>query len=92
MANQKTSQILDCLIKKKIERRSDFLDSGHSWNQGNEKILKDVISIISGLMQDEIDSLQIVRKQLVPDCKHPKKLRDIDPDGMPYCTGCNQDL
>lgn len=25
-------------------------------------------------------------------CEHPNKLRDIDPDGKPYCMGCNQDL
>ena len=25
-------------------------------------------------------------------CKHPKKFRDVDPDGNLYCTGCNQDL
>ena len=25
-------------------------------------------------------------------CEHPKKLRDIDPDGIIYCMICNQNL
>jgi len=37
-------KILDYLIKKKTERKSDFLDPKQSWNQSNEKILKDIIS------------------------------------------------
>ncbi|MGC1709517.1 MAG: hypothetical protein WA799_06935 [Nitrosotalea sp.] len=93
MTIQKTIKILDYLITKRMERKTDFLDAKHSWNQnGDGKILKDIILLISGCMQDEINSLQMVRKQLVPKCKHPKKFRDIDPDGKPYCVGCNLDL
>jgi len=92
MTIQKTINILDYLITNRIERKTDFLDAKHSWNQKDGQILKDIILMISGCMQDEINSLQVVRKQLVSDCKHPKKFRDIDPDGKPYCVGCNLDL
>lgn len=93
MTFTKAIQILDYLIKKKTEREADFLDPKHSWNQSNEKILKDTISIISGFMQDEINSLQIVRSQIVPDCKHPKEDIDLDPETKkPYCMACNWDL
>ena len=91
MTNKKAIQILDYLIEKKAERKSDFLDPKHSWNQGNEKILKDTISIISGFMQDEIYSLQTIRKELVPDCTHPPEMQDIC-EGQKYCMDCNMDL
>jgi len=92
MTIKKTIQLLDYLIEKKTERKSDFLNQKHSWNQTDEKILKDAVSIVSRLMQDEIDSLEMVRKQLFPKCRHPKKFRDIDPEGKLYCVGCNLDL
>ena len=92
MTIQKTIKTLDYLIAIKIDMKTDFLDAKHSWNQNGGEILKDIILIISGCMQSEINSLQTVRKQLVSDCKHPKKFRDIDPDGKSYCVGCNLDL
>lgn len=92
MTIQKTIKILDYLIAIKIDMKTDFLDVKQSWNQNGGEILKDIILIISGCMQSEINSLQMVRKQLVSNCKHPKKFRDIDPDGKPYCVGCNLDL
>jgi len=93
MTVKKVIQIVDYLIKRKTERKSDFLDPKHSWNQSNEKILKDIISIISGFMQEEINSLEMVRNQIVPDCKHPKEDIDLDPETkQPYCMGCNLDL
>jgi hypothetical protein len=91
MTIQKTIKILDYLITKRIERKTDFLDAKHSWNQNGGEILKDTILTISNCMEDEINSLQMVRKQLVSDCKHPKKMHDIC-EGRKYCMTCNMDL
>jgi len=33
-----------------------------------------------------------VKEQLVPNCKHPKKMRDRSPDDQWYCMACNLDL
>ncbi|HSB57265.1 MAG TPA: hypothetical protein VLD38_05615 [Nitrosopumilaceae archaeon] len=41
----------------------------------------------------DIENLQLIRKQLVPNCNHPKEDLDLDPDTkMPYCMACNWDL
>jgi len=42
--------------------------------------------------ETDIHNLQAVKEQLVSDCKHPKKMRDKDPDGKWYCMNCNQGL
>lgn len=44
------------------------------------------------MIKHEMEWLKILKKEIAPNCKHPKKLRDVDPDGNPYCMGCNLDL
>jgi len=39
-----------------------------------------------------ISNLGKIRQELVPNCKHPKKMRDRTPDGQWYCMDCNLDL
>ena len=39
-----------------------------------------------------ISNLEKIRRELVPNCKHPKKMTDILPDGQKYCMSCNLDL
>jgi mRNA-degrading endonuclease YafQ of YafQ-DinJ toxin-antitoxin module len=33
-----------------------------------------------------------IKKELVPNCKHPKKMRDKTLNGQWYCMNCNSDL
>ena len=39
-----------------------------------------------------ISNLDMIRQELVPNCNHPKKMRDKTPDGQWYCMNCNLDL
>jgi hypothetical protein len=39
-----------------------------------------------------IFNLEKIRKELVPNCKHPKKMRDRTSDGQEYCMNCNSDM
>ena len=39
-----------------------------------------------------ISNLETLKNELVPDCKHPKKMNDRTPDGQLYCMNCNLDL
>ena len=39
-----------------------------------------------------IENLELIRKELVSNCKHPKKMRDRTADGLWYCMNCNLDL
>jgi len=41
--------------------------------------------------QIDAENLGKIRKELIPKCKHPKKMRD-KADGVLYCMACNQDL
>jgi len=39
-----------------------------------------------------ISNLETLKNELVPDCKHPKKMNDRTPNGQLYCMNCNFDL
>ena len=39
-----------------------------------------------------ISNLDMIRKELVPNCNHPKNMRDRSPDDQWYCMNCNLDL
>jgi len=39
-----------------------------------------------------ISNLDMIKKELVPNCNHPEKMRDKTPDGQWYCMNCNLDL
>ena len=38
-----------------------------------------------------IHNLKLIKKEIIPNCKHPKKMHDIC-DGQKYCMQCNWDL
>ena len=38
-----------------------------------------------------IHNLKLIKKEIVPNCKHPKKMQDTC-DGQKYCMSCNWDL
>jgi len=38
-----------------------------------------------------IDNLKLIKKEIVPKCKHPKNMRDKC-GGVAYCMDCNLDL
>lgn len=42
--------------------------------------------------RDTVHVLTIIKKELVPNCKHPKKMRDRTSDRQVYCMNCNFDI
>lgn len=65
----------------------------------NEKITSLSAALIKSLKTD-IEFLQALKRQLTLNhlkptksaCKHPKKMRDRDPNRTWYCMNCNNDL
>ena len=84
MTIKKAIELLDWWLderKKKIKE----LDTKFKFND-NE--------LATALRNNEgqiIENLQLIRKELVPKCKHPKKMRD-NCKGVEYCMSCNMDL
>lgn len=91
MTTKKAIKILDFVLQHKQEHRNGLLDPQKSWNMGNDQI-SSLAKTIASNIDDDMLVLRLVKQQLQTKCRHPKKVRDIDPDGKSYCTGCNQDL
>ena len=87
MTVQKAIKILDWWIgqktqgMEKLQKEWTFSDDTH----GVGKTLLDVDKTI-------IVNLELIRKELVLNCKHPKNMRDRTSDGQWYCMNCNLDL
>lgn len=47
---------------------------------------------LSDCHKDNIQVLNIIHKELIPNCKHPKKIRDKSADRQLYCISSNLDL
>ena len=39
-----------------------------------------------------IENLELIRKEFVPNCKHPKKMSNKTTDGQQYRVNCNSGL
>ena len=91
MTVKKAIQIIDFTIKRKLEIRKGFIDPTKSWNMGDPNI--SVISTELGrILGEDVEILKIIRSQMIPKCKHPKKMRDKTANGDWYCMNCNLDL
>lgn len=84
---QKAIKIIDWWIEHKKTAMAAFQEKWKNSDDtyGVEKALMDSDKII-------IDNLELIRKELVTNCKHPKKMRDRTSDGQWYCMNCNLDL
>jgi len=51
----------------------------------------EVMTTIHDSEKTIIANLKLIRAQLVPNCKHPKKMQDTC-GGIKYCMDCNTDL
>ena len=91
MTVKQALKIIDYVIGKKLDKKSDFLSLDKPWNQGQGCIMELSMTFAS-MMDNDIELLRRIEKQLKPNCKHPKKLHDKDSGGNLYCMGCNLDL
>jgi len=51
----------------------------------------EVMTTIHNSEKTIISNLKLIREQLIPNCKHPKKMQDTC-GGVKYCMDCNMDL
>lgn len=88
MTSKKAVQIIDRFIENRIQHIADLQTPEHSWGNGiTAKMVEQDIE----RMTREISWFNILRKEIVPNCKHPKEMHDIC-KGQKYCMICNMDL
>ena len=87
MTVQKAIKILDWWINQKQQAMEKLEEEWkHSDDfYGVQKTLLDSDRVI-------ISNLETIKKELDPNCKHPKNMRDKTADGQWYCMDCNYDL
>ena len=89
MTIQKAIQILDWILNNKTKTIEEFykpniIDSKYDLSENLYRTLLEIA-------KTDVYNLEVVKKQLVPDCKHPKRMQDIC-GGQKYCMNCNMDL
>lgn len=91
MTVKKALKLLDFLIEYEEKMQNTMSDPTKSWNIGGDNIVK-LAKTLSSCHKDNVRVLNIIKKELVPNCKHPKKIRDKTANGQWYCMSCNLDL
>lgn len=91
MTVQKAIKIIDLLIEQQKKLATGMIDPQKPWNQ-EFGCLKDLADTMAMNLQNQTQALQIVKDQIIPKCKHPKKMQDKDSNGNLYCMNCNWDL
>ncbi len=79
------------IIEYEKKLQNTMADPTKSWNVENPNI-KDLAKTLSDSHGDSVHILDNIKKELIPNCKHPKKMKDKTADGQWYCMNCNSDL
>lgn len=87
MTVQKAIKILDWWIGQK---KQGMMKLQKEWNYSDDT--QGIAKTIFDMDKTIISNLETIRNELVPNCKHPKKMRDRTSDGQWYCMNCNSDL
>lgn len=88
MTVKKAIQIIDWWIGHKQKVMEDLRKE---WNYNTFEEATGIAKAIFDFDKTTIANLQAIRAQLVPKCKHPKKMHDTCKD-QKYCMNCNMDL
>ncbi len=91
MSVKKALLMIDFLIEYETKMQNGMADPTKSWNVGTENI-QDLAKTLSDSHGDSVRILNDIKKELIPNCKHPKKMRDKTTDGQWYCMNCNFDV
>ena len=89
MTVKRAIEILDWWINHKKQAMEQLK---LQWKFDDYDKASEVAKALIELDRMAISNLKTIRAHLVPNCKHPKKMRDILPDGQQYCMNCNMDL
>ena len=87
MTIKKAIKILDWWINQKTEAIQN-LEKGWNYSNDNHGVGKTLLD----MERTTITNLTTLRKEIVPNCKHPQKMRDQISEGNWYCMNCNLDL
>ena len=87
MTVKKAIKMLDWWIDQRKQARKEFKKN---WDYKTE--VEDVAKAMLKSEETMIYNLEKIRAELVPKCKHPKKMIDTLPDGQKYYMNCNLDL
>ena len=90
MTLRKALNLIEFLINSESRLYRDMINPTKPWNVGNTSIAK-LTRQLADFHKDNVRVLNIIKKELVPDCSHPKKMRDTA-DGQEYCMNCNLDM
>ncbi len=91
MTLKKAMAIIDYTIKRKLEIREGFINPQKPWNRGETNI-SGISMELGRILNEDVKILEVIRAQIIPKCKHPKKMRDRTANGDRYCMNCNWDL
>ena len=90
MTVKKAIKILSWILDSKIKTVKEFYEP--EILKAKYELGADLYRTLLLATETDIHNLHAVKEQLVPNCTHPIKMRDRDPDGHWYCMSCNQDL
>ena len=89
MTVKKVIKILDWWISHKNQGMEELKTK---WNYQEYDDATGVAKIIFDMDKTILYNLEKIRSELVPNYKHPKKMRDRTSDSQWYCMNCNFDL
>ena len=92
MTIQKAILGIDAMIKHDklvVAKMKEFV---LEWTGSDTELPSRLALTIRDFFEDDLKMLEAIKKQLKPKCRHPKKSQDVDPDGILYCTRCNQNI
>jgi hypothetical protein len=88
MPSKKAVEIVKMLLEKKTNLKQDLSKPENNWGSD---VVRDLLKIEITSLSNEISWLQILKREIAPDCKHHKKMHDVC-KGQKYCMACNIDL
>ena len=87
MTVKKAIKILDWWIDQRKKVMEEFKNN---WDYKTD--VEDVAKVLLRSDETVISNLEKIRSELIPKCRHPKKMIDTLPNGQKYCMNCNFDL
>jgi|APSaa5957512535_1039671.scaffolds.fasta_scaffold05394_4 hypothetical protein len=89
MTVTKAIKLLDYFLSEKTRHHEEIYSLERSFSQ---KDPFEIAQLIRKNLESELVILKMLRIQIMPKCKHPKKYQDKMKNGTLYCMNCNMDL
>ena len=89
MTISKAIKLLDYYLGEKIKHYDSIQTLEKLFSQ---KDSFEIAQLLRKYLESELVILKMLRAQIAPKCKHPKKYQDRMENGSLYCMNCNMDL